>query len=84
MAKAEGPGGTARRGARLKPVSVFQLHWGWSQEKAFPAFPDAHVLSVSLHVWIFCVCVSVWFLLLVFFFFNKEKKMCIFLAMTET
>lgn len=33
-------------------------------------------------------CVSVWVLLLGFFvfvfFFNKKKKMCIFLAMTET
>lgn len=64
-------------------VSVFQLHWGWSQEKAFPAFPDAHVLSVSLHVCILCVCVFLFGFLLVFFL-NKEKKMCIFLAMTET
>lgn len=66
-------------------MSVFQLHWGWSQEKAFPAFPDAHVLSVSLHVWIFFVCASVWVFVVVgfFFFLNKAKKMCIFLAMTE-
>lgn len=53
-------------------MSVFQLHWGWSQEKAFPAFPDAHVLSVSLHVWIFFVCASVWvFVVVGFFFFFK-------------
>lgn len=49
-------------------MSVFQLHWGWSQEKAFPAFPDAHVLSVSACVDFF-VCVSVWVFVVVGLFF---------------
>lgn len=59
-------------------MSVFQLHWGWSQEKAFPAFPDAHVLSVSLHVWIFCVCVSVWVFVVVGFFFLIKQRRCVY------
>lgn len=67
----------------MKPVSLFQLHWGWSREKAFPAFPDARVSSVFACVDFLCVFLF-GFLLLLVFFLNKEKKMCIFLATTET
>lgn len=65
-------------------MCVFQLHWGWSREKMFPAFlmlMSHQSLSACVN---YSVCVSVWVFVFCFFFFNKEKKMCIFLAMTET
>lgn len=49
-------------------MKLFQLHWGWSREKALPAFPDAHVSSVFACVDFLCVFLFGFLLLLVFFF----------------
>lgn len=57
---------------------------GPAREEVLPALPvllSRRSLRVCVCVY---VCVSVWTFVVVGFFFNKEKKMCIFLAMTET
>lgn len=80
--KGLGASGSARRGAGLRPVSVL-VALGSAPGGGVPSSPWCSCL-VSLFA---CVCACVFLfgvLLVVFFFFNKEKKMCIFLAMTET
>lgn len=39
----------------MKPVSLLQLHWGWSGGRRFQLSLTL-VSRQSLHVWIFCVC----------------------------
>lgn len=71
----QGRGGGQEGRGRVLCVSVAL---GWDEERASPAFPDAHVLSVSLHVWSF-LCVSVWvFVVGGFFFFLIKKRRCVY------
>lgn len=51
----------------MKPVSLLQLHWGWSGGRRFQLSLTL-VSRQSLHVWIFCVCFCLGFCYCWFFF----------------
>lgn len=82
--KGLGASGAARRGAGLRPVSVL-VALGSAPGGGAASSPWCSCLvSLFACVGFVCVWVSVWVFVVAGFFLNKEKKMCIFLAMTET